>query len=607
MVSKQWVLRWAFNTAGDTRTPSLSELRDGAVFLGLLRKVFPVVGGALAEHHRPRPANRVERAHQWRCVGEALEQLRLPRAIFPAASLMAGRDAACTALLACLYFMHAISRRPDHAVSFVFPVPAALSRFLQSTHCIEALARGGAVDEGLAARFREGVARDPLDFSAVPSAALLVDRKAARAQGLNVSSQRPRLRGAQQQQQTNDAVVAGTVQRIAELKLRAKPSGAAAAPRPSRPPSTSPRAAAAPPPAQRSPAPAAARQSPAPSEQQVRKEALRNSMSSLALEILEAEDAGVAEGERERSPAAGGGELSALRQARVLQSKQLEAMAESNYTLQQMVEQLEDRLAVAIEEMASMMRLDKIRGARKAAESLSAQNNGELMGRVRRLEATLREKEATSASLALQLRAEQSAWASSNEKNAALEKQLLEMMELYSKAEEAGRQEERRLHDERRDTTVRQTAEATEASPAAPLLWAAPAGASDSEQECAASEGEEAGAASLEAGRYMGPWDGVLRQKASTRVRMRQEGAIATKRDNDDGSERRVVVLKRRPNRIGRRSGSKHSCSVFGASTKLRRSALVGAVCIELYVPPSAPPRYAASDGKEPPDSPALE
>lgn len=44
-----------------------------------------------------------------------------------------------------LYFLDNISQRADFAAAFEFPLPLALTEFLQSERCIVALASGGAI------------------------------------------------------------------------------------------------------------------------------------------------------------------------------------------------------------------------------------------------------------------------------------------------------------------------------------------------------------------------------------------------------------------------------------------------------------------------------
>eukprot|EP00959_Pyramimonas_sp_CCMP1952_P256885 5367033-Pyramimonas_sp.AAC.2 len=51
----------------------------------------------------------------------------------------------CYSILVMVYFLYNLARRHDFAVDFAHPIDQRLASYLQSPECIDALARGGAL------------------------------------------------------------------------------------------------------------------------------------------------------------------------------------------------------------------------------------------------------------------------------------------------------------------------------------------------------------------------------------------------------------------------------------------------------------------------------
>ncbi|KAJ9472505.1 hypothetical protein DIPPA_06920 [Diplonema papillatum] len=130
LVDKPVLLRWVSKTVADN-CYSLEQLADGAVFLRLLRAVFPrVVHLSFTEWHE-QPADYGEICANYDALDAAMASLALPLTPLRRGDLMAGRLQPAFELLALLYFVDRHARaRSGYRAALALPVSDELAEFI---------------------------------------------------------------------------------------------------------------------------------------------------------------------------------------------------------------------------------------------------------------------------------------------------------------------------------------------------------------------------------------------------------------------------------------------------------------------------------------------
>jgi hypothetical protein len=123
------------------------SLKDGVVLLRILMDVFPTAAETFERHLQPHPANRHAVNHNWKCIDACVSQLELPESAVDRAGLSVSRDRATNTILATLYFLYQLKRRPNFTAAFAFRLDEQIEDFLQSGRCLTSLAHGGAVPQ----------------------------------------------------------------------------------------------------------------------------------------------------------------------------------------------------------------------------------------------------------------------------------------------------------------------------------------------------------------------------------------------------------------------------------------------------------------------------
>ena len=289
-------------------------LKDGCVVLRILMEIFPSASVAMAHHLQERPANRFAVNHNWKCISACFQQLGLPTAALDRAGLSVCRDKATNMILATLYFLQQLKRRPNFTAAFSFRLGDAIETFLQSGECLTSLARGGAVPSAVHLQ-------ESLDFEPQVPAALTDPQWMWRNGAGN-----PALRDNAQPEAAPRPKKTGRSNKSKEGPVRGRRKGG---PGPgSRGRRLVTRAPAADELAEPLPAPASAD---------------GESTSDSAPELAGGERL---TGEEQE-------ELLYLRKLRAVHTKQIKAMTESNNTLQLMVQTLEASVAKAAQREAS--------------------------------------------------------------------------------------------------------------------------------------------------------------------------------------------------------------------------------------------------------------
>jgi len=286
-------------------------LKDGCVVLRILMEIFPSASVAMSHHLQERPANRFAVNHNWKCIGACFQQLGLPAAALDRAGLSVCRDKATNMILATLYFLQQLKRRPNFTAAFSFRLGDTIEAFLQSGECLTSLARGGAVPSAVHLQ-------ESLDFEPQVPAALTDPQWMWRNGAGN-----PTLRDNARPEAAPRPKKTGRPNKSKEAPARGRRKGG---PGPGRKMVT--RAPAAGDVAEPLPAPASAD---------------GDTTSDSAPELAGGERL---TGEEQE-------ELLYLRKLRAVHTKQIKAMTESNNTLQLMVQTLEASVAKAAQREAS--------------------------------------------------------------------------------------------------------------------------------------------------------------------------------------------------------------------------------------------------------------
>ncbi|KAK3234714.1 hypothetical protein CYMTET_55033, partial [Cymbomonas tetramitiformis] len=137
-VGKKELLQWASETSGLSIT-RFEDLKDGGVLLKLFAKTWP-----LAVDVRLKSKSKASTGN-WDIIKGVFLDLGLPMQVYAPKGIQASKFKACYSLLVMVYFLFHLATKHDFSVDFAHPIDPKLAAYLQSSECIDALARGGAL------------------------------------------------------------------------------------------------------------------------------------------------------------------------------------------------------------------------------------------------------------------------------------------------------------------------------------------------------------------------------------------------------------------------------------------------------------------------------
>eukprot|EP01065_Artemidia_motanka_P006420 TRINITY_DN13159_c2_g1_i2.p1 TRINITY_DN13159_c2_g1~~TRINITY_DN13159_c2_g1_i2.p1 ORF type:complete len:1325 (+),score=320.11 TRINITY_DN13159_c2_g1_i2:80-4054(+) len=144
-VGKQELLAWVADVS-ETKCGRFEHLKDGATFLRLFAKIFPVVDLSKFHWHQ-NPSTADEIAANWDAIQKLMAFLGMPAEALDVPRITKAKFKSMFQFTVMLFFLHHLSQCQGFMVDFSHPIDSPLAEFLQSTASVEVLRRGGAITD----------------------------------------------------------------------------------------------------------------------------------------------------------------------------------------------------------------------------------------------------------------------------------------------------------------------------------------------------------------------------------------------------------------------------------------------------------------------------